>query len=488
MVFAFFAPSVVERYAKEAVVFEPTSLSIDSFTSDGVKARVQGDFTMDARRVKSAGVRRFGKFGTWVARYAESGETDMTMSLPEYGNVVLGTAKVPGVVVDVRNGHTTSVDVIADVQPGDKEGIRRVANDWVEGRLGRLRVLGEAKVPLKSGLFGFGTQKIREEMVFEGDDVPSIPEYDIKKITVHEVEGGAKGMQADVAVVAMNDYPVDFEVPKLGFEVLVDNCLKHQPYIHVGDALTSKIHVRPKQEVEVKATGLVAKLPTVLTQDCPDSDKSPLDILLGNYMRGRENTIYIRGSSSSAPSTPQWINDLIANIVVPVPLPGKTMGHLIKNFTLADTHFSLPDPFAEPGSPDAQPQISSTVKALVGLPEEMNFNISANRVRASADVYYKGSKLGELDLHKWQHANSSRVEDEDGAPGLMVESHIDKAPLKITDEDVFTDVIEDMLFGGKSVVMKIKAEVDVEVDTALGDFKVRRIPAEGTVDVKKSRS
>ncbi|KAK5163753.1 uncharacterized protein LTR77_010426 [Saxophila tyrrhenica] len=485
MVFAFFAPNIVEQYAKEAAVFTPRSLSVDEFTGSGVRARVQGDFTLDARRVHKKAVRDLGRFGTWVARYAESGESEVEISLPEYGNVVLGTAKVPKVVVDLRNGHTTAVDVLAQVEPGQKEGLRRVAGDWVEGRLGRMRVLGKASVPVKSGIFGFGTQKLREEVVFEEGDVPAVPEYDIRKINVHEAEGDEEGMEADVRLSAMNDYPIDFEVPGLGFEVLVDGCVDSDPYIHVANAKTDETHVRPKREVELDVTGMVRKLPDVLTQDCPDSDKSPLDTLLGNYMRGKENTIYVRGSKSPSKDTPSWITELIRDIVVPVPLPGKSMGHLIRNFTLADTHFSLPDPFADPDAPESQPRISAKVQALVALPEEMNFNISANRVRADADVYYKHKKLGNLDLHRWQPANSTRVEGtKKEGPGLMVESIVDKAPLNITDNDVFADVIQDMVFGDKGVVMQIKADVDVEVETALGEFKVRRIPAEGEVPVK----
>jgi hypothetical protein len=486
MVFAFFAPSIVERYAREAVVFEPTSLSIDAFTASGVTARVQGDFSMDARRVKKKAVRNLGRMGTWIARQAETGSSEVKVSLPEYGNVVLGTAKVPGVVVDVRNGHTTHVDVLADVEPGNKEGLRRIANDWIEGRLGRLRVLGEAKVPLKSGIFGFGTQKVRQEVLFKDSDVPAIPEYDIRKVNVHEINGDDDGMEADVSLEVANKYPVDFEVPKLGFQILVDNCLKSDPYIRVADAVTGKMHVRPKQDVRLDVTGIVHQLPNVLTQDCPDSDKSPLDILLGNYMRGKENTIYVRGSKAPGSDTPQWIEDLIANIVVPVPLPGKTMGHLIRNFSLADTHFGLPDPFANPNTPEAQPRITAKVQALVALPEEMNFNISANRVRADADVFYKHEKLGVLDLHKWQKANSTRIEATSGeGPTLLVESLVEKAPLKITNEEVFADVIQDLVFGGKSVVMGIKADIDVEVETALGEFRVRKIPAEGKVPVKR---
>ncbi|KAK3706732.1 hypothetical protein LTR37_012576 [Vermiconidia calcicola] len=484
MVFAFFAPSIVEQYAAQAVVFEPTSLSIDAFTTSGVRARIQGDFAMDASRVQKKPVRDLGKFGTWVARKVESGESEVEVSLPEYGNVVLGTAHVPRVVVDVRNGHKTHVDFLSDLAPGDKEGLRRIAMDWIDGRLGQLRVLGKATVPIKSGIFSFGTQKVKHELLFANKDIPAIPAYDIKRLNVHEAKG--RGMEADVSLRVLNDYPVDFSIPALGFQILVDNCLESDPYILVADAFTDKMHIQPKTGVELNATGVVRKLPDTLIQDCPDSNKSPLDVLLANYMRGKENTIYVRGSSSPSSETPKWIDELIADIIVPVPLPGKTMGHLVKNFSLADTHFSLPDPFAEPSTPESNPRISAKVKALVALPEEMNFNITAKRVRADAVVFYKGDKLGTLDLHKWQQANSTRHEPSSSDPGpeLLVESFVQEAPLNITDDSVFADVIQDLVFGGKSVLMHIKADVDVEIETALGEFKVRKIPAEGEIPVK----
>lgn len=486
MVFAFFAPSVVEQYATQAVVFEPTSLSIDSFTASGVRARIQGDFRMDASRVEKKPVRDLGRFGTWIAHKAESGESDVEVSLPEYGNVVLGKAHVPGIIVDIRNGHTTHVDFLSDLEPGSKDGIRRIANDWIDGRLGQLRVLGKAEVPLKSGIFRFGTQSVRQELLFANKDIPTIPAYDIKKMNVHETEDRA--MAADVTLSVLNEYPVDFSIPSLGFQVLVEDCRKDEPYIMVAEAITHPLHIRPKENIEVKVTGTVRQLPDLLMQDCPGSNKSPLDMLLGNYMRGEENTIYVRGSPNSPGDTPEWVSRLISDIVVPVPVPGKTMGHLIKKFMLDNTHFSIPDPFADPDTPESMPRISAKVKALIALPEEMNFNISANRVRADADVFYKGDKLGKLDLHKWQAANSSRIppsESSGEGPELLVESIVDEAPLNITDNNVFTDVIQALLFGSESVMMHIKADVDVQVETALGEFRVRKIPAEGEVPVKR---
>ena len=293
-------------------------------------------------------------------------------------------------------------------------------------------------------------------------------------------------MAADVSLSLANEYPVEFTVPSLEFDILVQGCSPDQPYLRLADAITEEIEVQPKKDVEVQVGGFLQKLPETLLATCPQSQKSPLDALLGEYIRGDETTIYVRGSSSPSGNTPEWVTALIQSITVPVPFPGKTFDNLIRNFSLADVHFALPDPFATPDTPKASPRISATVKALVGLPKEMNFPIDVSRVRADADVYYHKKKLGRLDLNKWQRANTTRIEAHgDIEAGLAVESIVKNAPLKITDDDVFTKVVEDLVFGGKPVVLGVKADVDVETETALGKFVVREIPAEGKVFVKR---
>ena len=165
----FAAPAVVEEYAKEAIVFEPTSLSIDSFTATGVRARIRGDFKLDGSKVHRKPVRDLGRAGTWIARKVESKQSKVKVYLPEYDNILLGTADVPPIVVDIRDGHTTHIDFLSDLSAGDLDGIRQMANDWLEGRVGRLTVRGIADVPLKSGIFGLGTQSIAETITFSGE-------------------------------------------------------------------------------------------------------------------------------------------------------------------------------------------------------------------------------------------------------------------------------------------------------------------------------
>ena len=293
-------------------------------------------------------------------------------------------------------------------------------------------------------------------------------------------------MAADVSLVLTNEYPVKFMVPSLGFDILVQGCSPDQPYLRLADAITEDIQVQPNTEVEVQVGGFLRKLPETLLATCPQTRKSPLDTLLGEYIRGDETVVYVRGSSSQSRGTPDWVTALIQSITIPVPFPGKGFDNLIRNFSLTDVLFTLPDMLAAPNTPEASPRISATVKALVGLPKEMNFPIDISRVRADADVYYHKKKLGYLDLKHWQKANTTRIDAHDDIEaGLAVESIVKQAPLKITDDDVLTEVVEELLFGGKPVVLGVKADVDVETETALGKFVVREIPAEGKVFVKR---
>ncbi|TEY43635.1 hypothetical protein BOTCAL_0366g00100 [Botryotinia calthae] len=486
LICAFIAPAIVQEYAKESLVIEPTNLSIDSFTANGVKARVQVNFKMDASRVKNNAVRSIGRLGTWIAKEIESQESNVEVYLPEYDNLLIGTAVVPKVVVNIRNGVVTPIDFVTDLKAGKVDGLRQVANDWLEGRLGQLRVLGKADVTLKSGLLPLGSQSISESMIFEGNDIPAIPKYNITRLNFKEIplsKDGHRGMAAEVSLSLVNSYPIRLSIPPLRFDILVSNCAADEPHIQLADATTDNVVIEPYSDVTLDVAGIVRDLPESLLQTCPNSNSSPLDLLLSDYIHGNDTTIFVRGSNSPSPDTPDWITQIISSVTVPVPFPGHTFDQLIKNFSLTNTDFSLPGPFAEPGTPESNPRISGDIMVLAALPKEMNFSLDVSKVRASADVFYKGDKLGVLNLQKWQEARSKRVNDK-GDASLRIESHIKNAPLEITDEDVFGDLVADYYLGGKAVSLKIVALVEVEISTVLGNFIIKDLPAEGVIPLK----
>ena len=293
-------------------------------------------------------------------------------------------------------------------------------------------------------------------------------------------------MAADVVVEVQNKYPVTLNIPPMAFEIMVPNCAPDQPYILLANATTGMIRARPQEVIRANVKGIVRNLPDVLTTICPNSETSPLDTILGNYISGADSTIFVRGAQQPLPDTPTWISELIKDIVVPLSLPGHSFDGLIRKFSLDKVHFTLPDPTAATGSPESKPRISAIVVATANLPKEMNFPIDVSRVRAAAEVYYKGKKLGDLDLRQWQTANATHIDAHgDVQAGLKVQSIVEDAPLEVTDDDVFTDVVQRIIFSGKGALLEIKAKVDIETQTALGKFIVRDIPAKGVVPIKR---
>lgn len=164
----YFAPQAVQEYSTQAANFKPTKLSIESFTDKGVVARIQGEFTIDASRVGRTSIRNFGRFATYIASEAETGDAEFEANLPERDGMILGTAKIPPIKVGVQNGDITFVDVLTKVKPGSSTGLKQIASDWIDGRLGQLRVQALAEVPLKTGIINLGKQSISQSLNFEG--------------------------------------------------------------------------------------------------------------------------------------------------------------------------------------------------------------------------------------------------------------------------------------------------------------------------------
>lgn len=292
-------------------------------------------------------------------------------------------------------------------------------------------------------------------------------------------------MVVDASLSALIDFPFAVRIPPLGFEVLVPNCSPGEPYISVSDIRTGEVQIDPGLPANVNVSGLIQGLSDELTTTCPGKKGSPLDFLVRSYVNGGKTTVYVRGADQPSLGTPSWVVDLLSSVTVPLHFTGHNFDNLIQNFTMSNVHFSLPDPFAEPGTPEAQPKVSALVKVVVGLPKQLNLTVTIPHIRADADVYYKGKKLGVLELHKWQPANSTRIVNPDGTPALHVNFTMKDAPIRVTNETILTDILQDLIFQGKPVQLHIAATVDTQVATGLGELAVRGLPAEGKVNVKR---
>lgn len=171
IVLGFLVPPAVQTYIEKAVVLEPTALSLDSISFTGIRARIQGNFRMDAGRVQDDTARRIGRIAMSLMRTVGAESTHIKLYAPAYGDAMVGSAVVPPVDLNLLDGHNTFIDVVADLQLGDNASIKKIVNDWLTGKISELEVKTATALQLKSGIIPLGTHDIVESMVLEGQDL-----------------------------------------------------------------------------------------------------------------------------------------------------------------------------------------------------------------------------------------------------------------------------------------------------------------------------
>lgn len=318
-----------------------------------------------------------------------------------------------------------------------------------------------------------------------------MPEYTVENLVFHDVpvgEDGQMGIGANVSITTYNDFPIGLTVPSLGFEVLVPNCDSSQPNIKVASAFSNAIDVRPKSNVTVEAQGTIRGLPKSLVKACPSSKLSPLDHFMERYLQGDNAVVFVRGKAPEAGNLPGWMSDILESVTVPLPLSGRSLDNFLRNFTLQDVDFKLPSPFADPIDPNGKPRVSGTVRILAAIPADLNIDIKVTNLRANGDLFYHGNKFGELSVDKWQKATSTIIRQSDDENLLSVTSRITNAPIDILDGDIFSDIMQELLFGDDDIALDVESKVDVKVATVLGDLVIRRVPAASKVPVKRPSS
>ncbi|KAL7269121.1 hypothetical protein RUND412_008231 [Rhizina undulata] len=483
LVICFLAPAAAETYAKEAMIFDVSSLSVESFTDNGAEVRVQVTVGVDATRVQNGVVRVLGRSATWIARKVNTADSTLHIYLSDCDNALLGTAKIPGMVIDTRDGKSTRMDFVAEVRPGSLDGIRRLANDYMNGMLEELSLVGETVVGLKSGVVSLGNFKISQGFVFK--DLPSLPNLDITGMRLSEIvyPDAPSAMGVSVSIKIENLYPLEFEVPSLRFLVLLPGC-KADGLVNVATATTSRLEIKSKPEISVEVFGIIESIPDQLVTACPGSHQSPMDHFLEGYIHGSNTTIYVTGSGTQdlRSKAPEWLVELLHSMTVPTLVPSQSFDNVIKSFSLSQVKFRLPAPDAKPGNPDSFPRLSAAVEAIVGLPKEMNFPLNVKRLLPAADVFYEGKKFGILNVDDWIPATSAIIPGSDNL--LSIIANLENAPLEITDYIIFRRIVRRMFFGNsKRLILGIAGETDVDIATSLGDFVVKKIPASGNITI-----
>ncbi|ODQ52900.1 hypothetical protein SAICODRAFT_71330 [Saitoella complicata NRRL Y-17804] len=458
-------PPVADRYAHEAMTYSFYNASVLNFTDEGIWMQARGSVGLDASRVDDKFIRRVGRWGTGIVRKVHLSEFSMEVTLPDYDGFSLGIADVPAMTVDIRDGHENDIDVITLVKPADNlDKLMPLLHDYMDGKLSRITVKADSSAKAKAGWFPIGTRKVSERMTF--DNLPTFSNPDISNILLSDPADDTNGIEVSADAHMRNPSPVGLTVPSLDWQILLPRCSPEE-LVELSKTTTPSIPIVPEKDVELHLSAHVPRLDPALTAVCDGRNTSSMDDFLLTYLAGNATTVYIRGVPSS--NTPAWMSRVLESLTLPVPFPGHKAENMIKNFQMSNVKLSIAAGI---------PLVSAVIEVTVGLPSEMQLGVNVTKVRASmVDLYDGPDKFGRLEMKDFAPAISRRDDEGD----VVVKTDISNVPFEVTDGVVFRGIMRSVIFGGKDVVIGMQGSVDAGIESGMGDFVVRNLPAVGEI-------
>lgn len=283
-------------------------------------------------------------------------------------------------------------------------------------------------------------------------------------------------------VEIVNEYPVTIDVPGLKWRVIVPGCTPTER-IRLTDAETGSLNIRKGENITVDVHSLVTSLPQKLLVPCADDAPSPLEVLFQSMVDPLQNTtIFISGHHQPfSGNLPKWLPNILSSLSVPIPIPHleTNTSDLISSIHLSEMKFTLPPPWAPPGSPNSQPKISGLVEAVIKPPPQAkSVNINVTAVKADVLLFDKGQKFGRIVVPEWSPATTTRKEM------IHILARVSEVPVEVLDPIVFQRVMGRVLQGGGTVEIGVEGTVDGQVSVLIGEFAIRGIPVKGVVEVQ----
>jgi len=321
----------------------------------------------------------------------------------------------------------------------------------------------------------------------DGGDKVKLPEF---KVTgVHVEDNVKKGTVMSASVELDNSYPVEVEVPELGWRVSLPGC--DSELIRVTDAETSTITIVPGETVVVNISSSILSLPEKFLTPCTNTF-SPLESFVHSLLNTTLTPprIYLSGHypTNPSPSLPPWLPGLLSSLTIPLPLPqldSNLTDNLQTDIKVRNMKFTLPSPWAPPGTPYSQPKVSGQVDATITLPPEIaQVKVNITALRTDLNLFDEGEQFGRIVIPEWVPAKTTRRETQDGRVNITVTNQVVEVPVEVVDPVIFNRVMRKVLQGEGVVEVGIQGTVDAKVEIQVGKFILRKIPVRTSVAVQ----
>ncbi|OLL22552.1 hypothetical protein NEOLI_000755 [Neolecta irregularis DAH-3] len=472
----FVAPVVAHIYASEALDLDICNVAVKSINEHGIVLAIRSRIYVDTAKVHSTLIRVLGSLATATfVRSASIKPTTLSVHL-HTNDSFLGSVTVPALSLKTKNRYEQFIQFESVVSLGDGHSTRSLAIDVLEGRTKKLDVDIFADVHIKAGILPYRRFALSNHFVTRNSNLPRIPEHHVERISITDSSKHAGEIEFAAWASIENPLPLTIAVPLLTFNTLIPECDPDKT-IKVANAFIHPLQVSSESKVHLKIQGQINDLPEVLTFPCKGTGISPIDHYLSSYLSGESISWLVQLEKNG--DLPLWLNTILQDLVVPIPIPGKKMEDLIHSISLTGVKIRLPS-LTLPG--DAQPPLlSGVVEAIINTPEGVNLALDIDRVRPDVLLYDQQTAFARISCEEWSHATMKP-----GKRGYRrLVADMSDIPIEILDKPTFERFLRRILFEPTDRFETfIQGTADVHIVTGLADFLVRKIPFQGMAGIK----
>lgn len=458
-------PKRAQSYLEQTLQVDIASVEVVDINDQGASLQVAGHIFLNESRARHRVLdRRIA-----LTLLSIAGPIELKNSSAE---IVLGSADFPTIasadldqlIIALNKNKRSPFDLGVAVRIKDVEAIGQFAARILHNEIDTVSFLVTVQTTIRRWISV--EKKITQELNYKlPEKLGALPDYNITAFAIQDSR--EVGVVGQASLEAELQLPISARIPSVQVQVSIEGCDGDIIPIALAKNLPFEIR-RGDARIAVSAVGECREIPPEALKKCSAaSPQSPVDSAMQNFLAGNATTVQISGVNSTEQDS--WLQRLLAQITIPVDIPGSQSDQLARDIQLTDVKFNLPSLIGGSG----KPKISGKVRGTIDIPSDVDVGLKVDSVHVLADLLYKKKKFATIESPGWSPASSKLLSD---AKELKVEVVLRDAPVTITNQDVFSSVISQLL-GGNTLVDVIGTG-DVKVATALGDLEAHELPIE----------
>lgn len=462
LVVGFILPHAAQSYVEETLQVDIRNIEVTAVHESGIDICAQGDIFLDASKSDRSNARRLTNVLLFLAGPISISDSSVVLSLEHKGSHKVATADVGDLTLRLANSQKSPFDLrsVVKVRNADVIGefARLVAEDGV--RVIPINAIVQAKITRGFSVRKTVSRRIDYELPGHSGGIPA---YNITSLSARD--SSTTGIYVEAAITVAYQSLLDAVIPSVVLEASIMGC--NGDVIPLAVAENMPFHVsRDSASVSIVGSGHCREIPKPALRKCGDANsQSPLDVLMESYLAGNDTTVFVSGHSTEDRS---WLQELLSHVHIPIQIAGNQNEQLARDIELSDVKMNLPSFFGGGG----KPKISGKIRGIIDIPSDIKVDVQVDSVHVLADLLYKGKKFAYLESPGWAPASSRFPKQEE----LLVEVTLKDAPVTITNQDVFSSVVSQLL--GGNVLVDVLGTGDVKVITSLGKLEAHKLPIE----------